>query len=56
MLPEQHPNLSGAGSQVDRVFGIARISEALRVFTDRDRALAELTAARSNGHSQDAGD
>lgn len=47
--------LIGAGSQVDRVFGIAGISEAMRVFTDRDRALAELAAARDR-HSQDTAD
>jgi anti-sigma B factor antagonist len=47
--------LIGAGSQVDRVFGIAGIAEALRVFTDRRLALAALTDSR-NGHPQDAGD
>lgn len=47
--------LIGAGSQVDRVFGIAGISEAMRVFTDRDRALAELAGARDR-HSQDTAD
>jgi anti-anti-sigma factor len=46
--------LIGAGSQVDRVFGIAGIAEALRVFTDRGLALASLTDAR-NGHPQDTG-
>lgn len=44
--------LIGAGSQVDRVFGIAGIAEALRVFTDRGLALAALTHTR-NGHPQD---
>ena len=43
----------GPGSQVERVFRIAGVSEALRVFTDPERALAGLAAAR-DGHSQDA--
>src|SRR4029077_10965477 len=47
--------LIGAGSQVDRVFGIAGITEALRIFTDRGLALAALTDTR-NGHPQDTGD
>jgi anti-anti-sigma factor len=44
--------LIGAGSQVDRVFGIAGVTEALRVFTDREQALVALTEAR-DAHSQD---
>jgi anti-sigma B factor antagonist len=43
--------LIGAGSQVDRVFGIAGVTEALRVFTDREQALVALTEAR-DAHSQ----
>jgi anti-sigma B factor antagonist len=44
--------LIGAGSQVDRVFGIAGVTEALRVFTDREQALVALAEAR-DAHSQD---
>ncbi|HEY1238641.1 MAG TPA: STAS domain-containing protein [Solirubrobacterales bacterium] len=36
--------LIGAGSQVDRVFGIAGVAQALPVFSDRDAALAALAS------------
>lgn len=35
-----------AGSQVDRVFGIARVAEALPLFSDRQAAMAALASAR----------
>ena len=42
----------GAGSQVDRVFGIAGVDEALPLFPDREAAMAALAA----GHGrEDAG-
>lgn len=47
--------LIGPGSQVERVFRIAGLYEALPVFSDRQLALAELAGAR-NGHSRKAGD
>jgi anti-sigma B factor antagonist len=40
----------GPGSQVERIFRIAGIEKALRVFVDRDEALGELApSARGNG-------
>jgi anti-sigma B factor antagonist len=36
--------LIGAGSQVERVFGIARVAEALPLFSDREEAMAALVA------------
>lgn len=38
----------GPGSQVERVFGIARIAEALPVYSARDEAVAGLDAARGD--------
>ena|SRR5690349_15775425 len=38
--------LVGAGSQVDRVFGVASVAEALPVFSDREAALAALSSVR----------
>ncbi|HEY6638294.1 MAG TPA: STAS domain-containing protein [Solirubrobacterales bacterium] len=46
--------LIGRGSQVERVFGIVGLGEALPVFFDRERALAELVEAR-NGRPGDGG-
>jgi anti-sigma B factor antagonist len=37
--------LVATGSQVDRVFGIARIAEALPLFSDRQAAMAALASA-----------
>jgi anti-sigma B factor antagonist len=40
----------GPGSQVERIFRIAGVGKALRVFVDRDEALAELaSSARPDG-------
>ena len=36
-----------AGSQVDRVFGIASVAEALPLFSDREAAMAALASGRS---------
>jgi anti-sigma B factor antagonist len=38
--------LVGAGTQVERVFGIAGVGEAVPLFSDRDAALAALTPGR----------
>ena len=46
--------LIGPGSQVERVFRIAGLYEALPVFSDRQLALAGLAGAR-NGHSREPG-
>jgi anti-sigma B factor antagonist len=46
--------LVGPGSQVERVFEIAGISQALPVSADRQQALAELAGAR-DGRSVDPG-
>jgi anti-anti-sigma factor len=41
----------GPGSQVGRIFRIAGVEQALRVFVDRDEALAELApSARADGN------
>ena len=47
--------LIGPGSQVERVFQVARISDAFPVFTDRERALAGL-ATRLDGEAGRPGD
>ncbi|HEY7268052.1 MAG TPA: STAS domain-containing protein [Solirubrobacterales bacterium] len=39
--------LVGAGSQVERVFGIAGVGEALPLFSDRQAAMAAMAASRS---------
>jgi anti-sigma B factor antagonist len=41
--------LIGTGSQVERVFGIAGVTEALPVYSDRGQALAALAEARKAG-------
>ena len=46
--------LIGAESQVERVFEIAGVSQALPVSADREQALADLAGAR-DGHPGDAG-
>jgi anti-sigma B factor antagonist len=39
--------LIGAGSQIERVFGIAGVTEALPVYSDREQALAALAQGRT---------
>jgi anti-anti-sigma factor len=45
--------LIGPGSQVERVFRIAGLYEALPVFSDRERALGRLTAGDGEPSSEE---